>query len=120
MSIQILLCAILISLTGCKTADIRRDGEYVHRFKGGHTQIIAFTGDSTLYFVNNVSIMGFEVHIPYEVEHDKIIVSQNSRDSLHPTQQLAYPGEVIDIKNPRKLILDNKVFKFRKRITIFE
>lgn len=63
-NIQILLYVIQFYQTACITKEDRSDREYLHRLKEGHSPIVVLNLDSTLYFVNSVSMMGFDIHLP--------------------------------------------------------
>jgi len=109
-----LLFFILFALFSCTVSKLKTDGVYVHKFKGGHDRRITIINDSLLRYENNVSMMFFDITIPYTIENNRIKVFQGIKDTLDETSKLSYPPVIIDIENQRTLSIDNLVFRFKK------
>lgn len=116
MSVKNTLVLILISfsLLNCQSVKLKENGDYIHKFKKGHSQSITMLNDSTLRFENNVSMLFLELNIPFEREGKLIEISQEPKKSLDNTSQLVYPTGKIRIVNSSMLILGNRKFKFNK------
>ena len=97
---------IFISCSGLKV------GAYAHYYKGGHSNKLIITSDSTLTFTSNVSMLSAEIRGYYTVNGKIITFIPVYNEMEKSPDTLPFNTRNIYLKNRRILILDGLRFKY--------